>query len=488
LSTAIIIGSGIAGLASAIRLKAKGYDVTVIEKNNYPGGKLSQIKNESFRFDAGPSLFTMPWLVDELFHIAGKNPKDYFDYYRKTELCNYFWEDGTRFTALADKQDFIQTATKVFGEKEKNIQDYIDRAELKYKMTAGLFLEKSLHKVATYLSKETLEAIASIPKLHMSASLNALNKKSFKSEKLVQLFNRYATYNGSSPYKTPGIMSMIPHLEMNLGTFFPRGGMISITDSLYSLSLDIGINYEFSTSVSSILYRNKRAYGVETDKGVFEADLVISNMDIFGTYHKLLPELKKPKRTLKQERSSSALIYYWGMSQTFPELDLHNILFTNDYKEEFDCLFNLKTLSNDPTVYINISCKDHPADAPEGKENWFVMINAPANYGQDWEILIKRTRKKIIEKIERTLGKEIRSKIECESILDPRSIELKTSSYRGALYGASSNSRLAAFLRHPNFSRQIENLYFCGGSVHPGGGIPLSLLSAKIVDELIHPS
>jgi len=487
-STAIVIGSGIAGMASAIRLKLRGYEVIVLEKNGYPGGKLSQIQLGDYRFDAGPSLFTMPWLVEELFTLAGKEPKDYFNYHRKETLCNYFWEDGTRFSAHADKIKFVNQASEIFREPKENIEQYISKSEFKYEKTAKLFLEKSLHKFDTYLSKETVEAIFSIPKLNINHSLNALNRRSFKSDKLIQLFNRYATYNGSSPYKTPGIMSMIPHLEMNLGTYFPKGGMISITDSLYKLSLDIGINYHFNSNVSSIRYKNRRAIGIETDKETFAADLIVSNMDIFGTYHKLLPTLKKPKRTLNQERSSSALIYYWGMSETFPELDLHNILFSNDYKEEFDYLFNKKSLSNDPTIYINISSKENQNDAPRGKENWFVMINTPANFGQDWDKLISETRETIITKIEKLLGKNIRSNIEVESILDPRSIEAKTSSHRGALYGASSNSKLSAFLRHPNYTKQLDNLYFCGGSVHPGGGIPLSLLSAKIVDDLIQAS
>ena len=488
MSTAIVIGSGIAGMASAIRLKLRGYEVIVLEKNGYPGGKLSQIQLGDYRFDAGPSLFTMPWLVEELFTLAGKEPKDYFNYHRKETLCNYFWEDGTRFSAHADKIKFVNQASEIFREPKENIEQYISKSEFKYEKTAKLFLEKSLHKFDTYLSKETVEAIFSIPKLNINHSLNALNRRSFKSDKLIQLFNRYATYNGSSPYKTPGIMSMIPHLEMNLGTYFPKGGMISITDSLYKLSLDIGINYHFNSNVSSIRYKNRRAIGIETDKETFAADLIVSNMDIFGTYHKLLPTLKKPKRTLNQERSSSALIYYWGMSETFPELDLHNILFSNDYKEEFDYLFNKKSLSNDPTIYINISSKENQNDAPRGKENWFVMINTPANFGQDWDKLISETRETIITKIEKLLGKNIRSNIEVESILDPRSIEAKTSSHRGALYGASSNSKLSAFLRHPNYTKQLDNLYFCGGSVHPGGGIPLSLLSAKIVDDLIQAS
>jgi phytoene dehydrogenase-like protein len=182
------------------------------------------------------------------------------------------------------------------------------------------------------------------------------------------------------------------------------------------------------------------------------------------------------------------LIFYWGVKKEFPELDLHNILFSEDYKKEFDEIFNLKKAPTDPTVYINISSKDEKADAPAGCENWFVMINVPGNQGQNWDEEISKARKAIVQRINQALNTDIESLIETESILDPRSIESKTQSFQGSLYGAASNNRNAAFLRHPNFSNQLKNLYFCGGSVHPGGGIPLALLSGKITAEIISKS
>jgi phytoene dehydrogenase-like protein len=203
-------------------------------------------------------------------------------------------------------------------------------------------------------------------------------------------------------------------------------------------------------------------------------------MDVYFTYNKLLPNVKYPKKTLSQERSSSAIIFYWGIKKEFPELDLHNIFFSNKYKDEFDAIFKAKTIYNDPTVYINISSKIAKKDAPENAENWFVMVNAPANEAQDWDNLINETRKNVISKINAVLKTNIEKLIETEEILDPRTIESKTLSYKGSLYGTSSNSKFAAFLRHPNFKKNIKGLYFVGGSVHPGGGIPLCLLSAKI--------
>lgn len=482
---AVVIGSGIAGLATSIRLRSIGYEVNVFESNPYPGGKLHQEKINGFRFDMGPSLFTMPWLVDELFQLVDRNPEDYFRYHRKETICNYFWEDGTTFSAHANREKFISEASITFDESPKNLQKYLDGNKNKYELTKSVFLEKSLHKWGTYLSSETIKALLKIGQMGINKSLNQWNSVFFNNPKLVQFFNRFATYNGSSPYQTPGIMSMIPHLEMDLGTYFPKGGMHQITMSLYTLAKEIGVQFNFDTPVEKILVEHTKAVGVHTQSGMENASVVVSNMDIYPTYRKLLSKHKAPEKVLKQERSSSALIFYWGIKKKFPELDLHNIFFSEDYKTEFEHIFEKKSLHNDPTVYVNITSKEEPSDAPKDCENWFVMINAPGDYGQDWETLKKQARKNILEKLMSILKCDIENLIVEELLLEPKTIEDKTSSYRGALYGAASNSKFAAFLRHPNFSGKIKNLYFCGGSVHPGGGIPLCLLSAKIVSDLV---
>ncbi|MFD2563802.1 1-hydroxycarotenoid 3,4-desaturase CrtD [Aquimarina rubra] len=481
----VIIGSGIAGLAVAIRLRNQNFEVEVYESNSYPGGKLTEIRTKGYRFDCGPSLFTMPQFVEELFTISDKNVKDYFEYEKKEVVCNYFYEDGTKFKALANTEKFAKEAEKTFDVENAQILQYFENSKLKYDLTSSLFLNKSLHKLSTYLSLDTIRAITRINSLGINKNLHGLNAKQFKDPRLVQFFDRFATYNGSSPYLTPGIMSMIPHLEQYYGTFFPKGGMHSITKSLYKLATDLGVTFHFKSKVDEIVTNNKKATAVIVDGVKKGADLVISNMDVVPTYRKLLSNQKSPEKTLKQPRSSSALIFYWGIKKEFPELDLHNIFFSKNYKEEFEYIFEKKQVFDDPTVYINITVKNESNDAPRGCENWFVMINVPGNEGQDWDKIIDKSRKNILNKLSKLLKMDIEELIETEEILDPRSIESNTQSYQGSLYGSSSNNKYAAFLRHPNFSKSIKNLYFCGGSVHPGGGIPLCLLSGKIVSELI---
>ncbi len=485
---ALVIGSGIGGLATALRLRKKGYEVLVFEKNSYSGGKLHAIEQDGFRFDLGPSLFTMPHFIEELFHLYDRDPRLFFPYAKKSTVCNYFWQDGSRFTVKSDRESFITEAAAFFNEEKSSISSYLKKNQKKYELTAGLFLEKSLHKLRTYISRDTFKAITQIGDLDLFDSLNTVNQKTFKNPKLVQLFNRYATYNGSSPYKTPGIMSLIPHLEMHFGTYIPEGGMHRISQSLYELAKEQGVQFHFEEEVTKIAMEGHTATGVVTNKDSYHSEIVVSNMDIYPTYKKLLPHTRHPENTLKQERSSSALIFYWGIRETFPELDLHNIFFSNDYHKEFKTIFEEKQLTDDPTIYINVTSKDIPSDAPKGQENWFVMINAPGNYGQDWEALKVKARAVIVQKLSTVLNKPIAPLIATEHILDPVGIEANTSSYRGALYGAASNSRFAAFLRHPNMTRRINNLYFCGGSVHPGGGIPLCLLSARIVADMVPES
>lgn len=482
---AIIIGSGVGGLATALRLKAQGLDVVVFENNSYPGGKLSSFNLGQYRFDAGPSLLTMPHYIDELFELFNENPKDYFNYKRKDISCKYFWEDKTVLNAYSDKNKFINEINKVLKVDKNIVTKYLLKAKKKYDLTKNIFLEQSLHKIKTYLSSDLIKGIFNLYIFQINKTLDTVNQDELKEPHLVQLFNRFATYNGSSPFKTPGMMTLIQHLEQEYGTFVSKKGMINISKSIFDLAKRNGVKFEFNKLVNEIVVKNNKVVGVKVNNTVIESDFVVSNMDIVPTYKKLLKKSYQPKKVLNQERSSSALIFYWGIKKTFKNLELHNILFSNNYKKEFDSIFELGTISDDPTVYINITSKDVVSDAPKESENWFVMINSPNDTGQDWNEIIKTVRKNTINKINRTLNIDIESFIEFEKVFSPKTIEKNTQSYLGSLYGSSSNNKMSAFLRHPNFSKHIQNLYFCGGSVHPGGGIPLCLLSAKIVSELI---
>ncbi|VXD21009.1 1-hydroxycarotenoid 3,4-desaturase CrtD [Marinoscillum sp. 108] len=476
-----IIGSGVAGLASAIRLAIAGHRVEVFEANAYPGGKLSEIKLGAYRFDAGPSLLTLPSLIDELFELAGENPAQYFTYQKLEINCEYFFPDGVNISAHADHEKLIEEIIQNTAERPENVRKALAKSQLLYEHLSELFMFSSLQDPKTFVSRPAFKAYRKLHRLGFFQTMNGANASTFDDPRITQMFNRYATYNGSSPYKTPATMNIIPHLEMSLGAYFPAGGMHSITLALYDLAKRLGVIFHFNQPVERILIEKGHAKGLMTGGLSLDFDRLVSNMDIVNSYRKLMPDLKAPRFLLNQPKSSSALIFYWGVGKKFPQLDLHNILFSRDYKAEFEHIFQRGVIFHDPTVYINITSRYEPSDAPEHGENWFTMINVPNNQGQNWEELITEARKNILNKITATLGEDIAPLIEVEEILDPRTIESKTSSALGALYGNSSNNLFAAFLRHANKSRRVKGLYFCGGSVHPGGGIPMSLSSAKLV-------
>lgn len=488
-----IIGAGIAGLAAAVRLATAGHQVEVFEASDGPGGKLSQFSLPGgYRFDFGPSLFTMPQYVDELFALAGERPAERFRYERLPEVCRYWWPDGTRFTAPATTDALATDAAKTFGVPRARIADFMDQAARKYELTGRTFLEKSLHQMDTWLDAKVAAAMLRIPGLDLLKSMHDVHARDLGHPKLVQLFDRFATYNGSNPYKAPGLLSMIPHFEHHFGAYLPQGGMFDISQSIHALGERLGVRYHFGQKVDEILRRDDRVTGVSVNGESYPFDLVVCNMDVWLAYERLLPGARQPRRTLNQQKSTSAVIFYWGVADSFPELGLHNIFFSKDYAREFSEL-EAGRMSDDVTTYVNISSKLVKDDAPDGHENWFVMVNAPADVGQDWPSVTARLRKRVIAqldearltRVDKAAGNSIENLIAAERIITPPDIERLTGSHQGALYGTSSNNPMAAFLRHPNFSRRIGGLYFLGGSVHPGGGVPLCLLSAKITAELI---
>lgn len=484
-NNAIIIGAGVGGLAAAIRLSVMGFRVAVYEKNSYPGGKLSDFTSNGYHFDAGPSLFTQPQNIEELFKLANIPMNGYLQYQQVPVSCHYFFSNGKQAKAWGDKNKLADELQQQLGEPREKIISYLEKSEALYKNTGELFLKHSLHRPGDFSFKEITNAIRHTKPAYLFQSLNDYNQHYFSTPEAVQLFNRYATYNGSNPYKAPAMLSLIPHLEMNEGTFYPIGGMIQITKALYNLAIQLGVSFHFNQPVTSITHQHNKVTGVLAGNQQATASLVVSNQDVYFTYKQLLDNPIQAMQVLKQERSSSALIFYWGIGRQFSNLHLHNIFFSGNYEEEFTCIFNKGTLYHDPTVYINITSKMEPGLAPEGKENWFVMVNVPANKGQDWEALKKQAKQRVMDKLSRVLQCDIAALIETEETLDPITIEKKTFSYMGSLYGTSSNSKMAAFLRHPNFSKQYKGLYFVGGSVHPGGGIPLCLRSAAIMAQQV---
>ena len=478
-----IIGAGIGGLALAIRLANEGFKVTIFEKNSYPGGKLSELNTNGFRFDKGPSLFTMPSLIDELTNLQGSAHT--FEYLKLDVITNYFYSDGTQLKASANLENFADEVHLKLKEKKETVLKHIKRNAFYFKTTEDLFLKQSLHQLKNFINFKTLKGILFSPFLGLFSTMHEKNSQTFSNPKTVQLFNRFATYNGSNPYKAPALMNMISHLEFNLGAYLPKKGMHQITTHLVKLAEEANVEIKYDATVETIEVESNNSISAIKSSGVsYPFDIVASDVDLHVLYKYLLPKSFTPKKLIQQEKSSSAYVFYWGINKEFAALGLHNILFSDDYKKEFDHLFSKQFPTNDPTIYINITSKYCKDDAPEGCENWFVMVNVPHNKNESINYAAD-IRKNVVEKINSMLKTDIEKHIISESTLSPIDIEKQTSSYGGSLYGNSSNNKFAAFLRHANFSSSIKNLFLVGGSVHPGGGIPLCLFSAKIASQLI---
>jgi phytoene desaturase len=482
----IIIGSGIAGIALSIRLANAGFLVTVLEKNDFAGGKLSEIRKDGYRFDAGPSLFTMPHLVDELFTLCAENPADYFSYDPVNPICRYFFASGRQVDSSSDIEVFASEMEKQLGEPARHVIKYLKDSETKWNLVSDVFIFSDFSDPKTYISGSFLKGMANVHRLGVFKTMHRHNLESFKTPEAVQLFDRYATYNGSDPFRVPSTLTVIPHVEYGIGAYLPRGGMYEIVKVLKELAERQGVDFRFSEEATRIELKNRTVAGVHTHGNFYPAELVVSNADVAPTYKYLLNDPEMFDEVTRPERSTSALVFNWGMKAEFPELDLHNIFFAENYRAEFESLFGTQTLHDDPTVYLFISSKKVPSDAPAGCENWFTMINVPSDSGQDWPALTEKARKIILKKLSERLKRDLESYIETEIVEDPLWIQSRTSAWKGSLYGSSSNSRMASFWRHPNHSRKYKNLYFAGGSVHPGGGIPMCLASARITAEIIN--
>ena len=459
-----VIGSGVAGLAVSIRLALQGWQVSIFEMNSVSGGKMVEWHKDGFRFDLGPSVFTMPEYVEDLFHLSGKNPKDYIQINRPELPFNYFFEDGLMLNFYADTKKLVQEIASKTVDDEATINKYLEDVAIKYQLTEKVFLQQSLHILSNYWSKDVLKGLVNFHKVEVFKSMNEANKKNFKDEHNVRLFNSVASYLGSSPYKAPGVLKVISHFQLNNGIFLPKGGMFAVAKSLTKLAEDLGVKIYYNSPVTKILIKQKQAVGVQIGSEKIESDLVISNLDVFNTYKKLLPAQNAPKIFLDRQKSHSALVFLWAVRKKFPQLALHNMILSEDMQNEYGTIFENADVGDDFTVYLYISSKCNQGDAPEGCENWYILINAPhLHKDQNWDKMISRVRTKLLQRLERVFGENIEPHIAFERVQDPRTFEQHTGAAFGAIYGNSSNGKFAVFLRHPNFTSKIKQLYFCGG-------------------------
>lgn len=490
-----VVGAGLGGLSAAIHLALAGFRVEVFEQAANPGGKASERRLGPYRFDAGPSLVTLAGVWDDLFSAAGKRREDYLRLTRLDPVAEYFWE-GDRLSAPGSPENLAaRFAERGWASTDATLR-FFTHARRLWDLAGPLFLEKSLHDGDTWRLPQTWATLLQAGRLDSGRSLRQAIDQHFPHPRLRQFFGRYATYNGSDPRQIPATFAMIPWVEFGLGAWAADDGIHAIPRAMHRLATELGVSFHFSTPVTALAHQGKRMSGVclEGSPSPLPFDAVVSNVDVGPTYQLLeaggatTPRQRRwGERYRRGEPSSSGVVFLWGMDRAHPELGLHNVFFSNDHDAEFRSLFHDREVLQDPTAYVNITSKTTPGDAPPGHENWFVLVNSPHDPGPQRlvnELTLPGLREATLNRIEANLGRSVREHIVQEAALTPADIEAATGSPGGSLYGLASHRALAAFDRHPNRAPAYRGLYLSGGSAHPGGGMPLAVLSGRIAAQL----
>lgn len=473
-----IIGAGLGGLSAAVTLAARGYDVTVIEKNEHVGGKLMPIITDGHRFDFGPNTITMPDVFRSVIRNSGANPDDYFELVKlESHTVNHF-SDGSTFTFDSDREKMEAEVRRLTGDKaDKNqLVAYLDEAEKLFEIANNRFFTRMDSKIDTGLWADMM-------KVHPLKSLHALHKKYFKDPRIIQALDRYATYIGSSPYVTPGTFALISHLELNDGVYFAKGGNWTIAKGFAKRASELGVEFRLGHEVTKIEVTNGKAHAVVIDhEEVVSCDAVLLNGELLTQYPRLVDATDRPSFPVPTrdtiEPSVSAFVIMVGLNKRL-NLAHHNVYFSDDYEAEFRALFEEERYADEPTIYISNSAHTDPSMGEAG-DNLFILVNAPAHMtdidAETYEHLIRRRL--------RTFGVDWEdSDVLFHRRVTPLDLTRDFYAYYGALYGTSANSKKGAFFRPSARSEDVSNIWFAGGSTHPGGGSPMVTLSGQFAAQ-----
>lgn len=481
----VVIGAGIGGLSAAIRLAAAGRRVTVLEQGAQVGGKMSQVVQDGYRWDTGPSVITMRPVFEELFAAAGRRLEEYLTLEPVEPLTRYFFPDGTRLDAARDLARMAEQIAALDARDVEGYLDFLEYAARLHRITGPVFVYNQPPTWRTFLGVSPADMMRVDPWLTMDQAI----RRRVHSPHLRQLLGRFATYVGASPFQAPATLSVIAHVELTGGVWYPRGGIYQIATALARLATELGVEIHTRTPVTRITVEQGRATGVVTADGrTLAAASVLANVDVTTVYTQLLPPEVAPLRRealRRRQTSCSGYVLLLGVEGEYPQLAHHNIFFNRDYRREFADIFQHGAPPRDPTVYVAITSKRDPTHAPPGCENWFVLVNAPPLGPEfDWATQGVAYRALVLDTLAR-YGLDIRPRIRSEVAFTPADLQRLTGAWRGALYGISSNQALNAFRRPHNRCPDVRGLYFAGGTTHPGGGVPMVTLSGKVAAELL---
>jgi phytoene desaturase len=483
----IVIGSGFGGLSAAIRLRAQGHQVTILEKRDKPGGRAYVYEQDGFKFDGGPTIITAPWLIDEMFEMCGRKTAEYVNLVKIKPFYNIRFEDGTVFNYDDDKENLLAQIRKFNPNDVEGYKKFA--ADLGEIYRVGFEL---IDKPFTTWG-DMLRVVPQMVKLRSDRSVYQFAKKYFKDERLRQAFSFHPLLIGGNPYQSTSIYAMIHRLEQEFGVWFAMGGTGALVAGLSQLFMDIGGEIYLQAEVDRIFIDDKtgKTTGVYLKSGDFlPADAVVSNADVAFTYLNLIDGKYRRKNTdskVKNMRYSMSLfVIYFGTDRQYENMAHHEIIMGPRYKGLLDEIFVQKTLSNDFSLYLHRPTATDPSLAPRGCDCWYVLSPVPHLGGKiDWTTQAKPYRDKIIKYLEDRYMPELSKHIVSEHYIDPLHFEGTLNSYLGSAFSVEPTLMQSAYFRPHNVSEDISNLYFVGAGTHPGAGMPGVLSSGKIVANMI---
>lgn len=488
----VVVGGGMGGMAAALRLATRGHAVQVIERRDELGGKLAVRRCGDFTFPIGPSLLTWPQVFDDLTSAAGHRLADLVDLVPVDPICRYRFADRSRLDASADAERMGLAVERLAPGQGAAWRRFHERGERCWEASARSFFggPPTLRSLASRGGSRGNSPggspggprdVAAVDPLRTLAGRAA---RSFSDPRLRQYVARYATYAGSSPYRAPAALQCVPYLEQAFGAWYVRGGLIKLRDVLADLLAEAGVTVRTGTAVTAVLADRRRVRGVGLANGdEVEADAVVANVDAYHLYRDLLPHAARRRRVERLGRSTSAFLVLAGVRGHTEGLAHHNVFFSPDYREEFTDIFGRGRPPRDPTVYLGCSSRDDPSQAPDGYENWVLLVNVPAAPAHGWPCSVTAYGDTVLERLA-TRGLDASGRLAFREHLTPDDFAERYGAWGGAIYGTPLHGRTGAF-RRPGNRGPRRGLYLVGGSTHPGGGLPLVARSGEIVADLV---
>lgn len=483
---AVVIGSGFGGLAAAVRLHARGYGVTVLEALDQPGGRARVFRRDGFVFDAGPTVITAPYLLDELFALVGRDPRDYFDLVPVDPFYRIVFHDGSTFDYVGDEERLIENVRAISPRDVDGYRRLARQAERIFDVGYTQLADRPFHRLS-----QMIRVLPDMARLRSYRTVYGLVSHYIRDDRLRQAFTFEPLLVGGNPFRTTSIYLLIHWLERKWGVHFARGGTGAIISALVRLLQDLGVEVRLDSPAREIVVEGGRVTGVRDERGRLErADVVVSNADPSFTYQHLIRADGRPLLQgawMKRVRQSMGLfVGYFGARGTWPELAHHTVLLGPRYEGLLDDIFRRRVLAEDFSLYLHAPTRTDPSLAPPGCEAFYVLSPVPnLRSGVRWSEAAEPYFERILETLERRLVPRLRGSITTRFVMTPEDFARDLRSPDGAAFGPEPLFSQSAWFRHHNKSGGVEGLYFVGAGTHPGAGVPGVLSSAKVLDRLV---